>query len=220
MKKIAFIFSLFVAVSAWGQTSGNPAFASPFANAQAVATLTNQFGTNIVPANIPPMLAALENNIAQILPFLAALNDGFNFSNPNGVISGTTGMNSGAAPVTANFGTSIATNLSQNLGANFGVNVATPTTAVAPSTPVPLIPNGTALPSAVAANPASLIPGFGGSVNATAGAATTGPRDTLRALLILQNDLQRLLPLLNAINAGTGTTTTPGQTNSLTGSIR
>jgi len=220
MKRVAFIFSMLITASAWGQTSGNPAFVSPFANAQAVATLTNQFGTNIVPANIPPMLAALENNIAQILPFLAALNDGFNFSNPNGVISGTTGMNSGAAPVTANFGTSIATNLSQNLGVNLGVNVATPTTALVPSTPVPVVPNGTALPPAVASNPSSLIPGFGGSVNATGAAATTGPRDTLRALLILQNDLQRLLPLLNAINAGAAANSTSGLTNSVTGSVR
>ncbi|HWH68499.1 MAG TPA: hypothetical protein VNT26_03900, partial [Candidatus Sulfotelmatobacter sp.] len=51
---------------------------------------------------------------------------------------------------------------------------------------------------------------FGQPIGATAMPVT---RETLRALLVLQNDLERLLPLLDTLNTGTNRTTislTPG----------
>ena len=58
---------------------------------------------------------------------------------------------------------------------------------------------GTLTPTGVT-NAFGLAPGFGGPGNTL---ETTAPRDAIRTLFVLQTDLERLLPLLTALNGGT-----------------
>lgn len=200
MKRIILVLSIFIAARSWGQTAAQN-INTPFANARSLNLLTSQLGlgTNFAAVNLPAMLVALQNNLDQILPVLAAFNDAFDFTAANAANTGGTSVQPGPTGVTANFGTSLATNLGQNFGANlgtsFGTTVGTPTTAMVPSTTPPLVTNGLAL------TPPGVGLGFNGSVTNNAGVANS-PRDTLRALVILQDDLQRLLPLLSALNSG------------------
>jgi hypothetical protein len=198
MKKIFFSFlgSLIIAANSWGQSPAVGLIAPP-TNAIPLTSLASQFGTNI-PAELGPLLAALENNILQTLPLLAAVNDRVSLQTGNG----TAVVSSGNPTLAANLGTTLATNLSQSLAVNLGTSLATPTTALIPSAPVPMVNGGLAL------TPADVNTG-----TLTNGAAiATGTRDTLRALLILQNDMQRILPWLNAVNAGAAVTNSIGST--------
>ena len=68
----------------------------------------------------------------------------------------------------------------------------------------------TVVTNGLALTPPGVGTAFGATTNLAATVTTT--RDTLRALLILQNDMQRMLPWLNAINAGVGVTNTTGAT--------
>src|SRR5947208_861201 len=50
-----------------------------FTNAFGALSMTNQFGTNILPNELSPLLINLQNDLAQLLPALAAFNDSFDF---------------------------------------------------------------------------------------------------------------------------------------------
>jgi hypothetical protein len=133
--------------------------------------------TNATLVALSDALAALQNNLLQTLPLLTVFNDNFDF-----VSLGDNGAAARAATGTANFGSNLAT----NFAANFGVNASVPTggslfnTSPVVNRPVPA---AAGLPQGLPSVPVS--------------------RDSLRALLVLQSDIQRMLPIVNALNAGT-----------------
>lgn len=135
-------------------------------------------------------LAVLQTNLQQTLPALALFNNNFDFVSlgDNGV--GATAAGSPPGNFAANLGTNFAVNL--------GVNAAVPTGSS--------LFNTVANRNAAAA--AGLPQGF---------ASIPITRDTLRALLVLQSDIQRMLPVVNALTSGTPTS--PGSLTNLFGAI-
>jgi hypothetical protein len=136
-------------------------------------------------------LIVLQTNLQQTLPELARFNDNFDFRSLGD--NGQAGSANTAPP--GNF----SSNLGTNFAANFGVNAAVPTG----QSPNNTIANRTTVTAA------GLPQGF---------ANIPVTRDTLRALLVLQSDMQRMLPILNALN--TGTTEVPGSFTNLFGVVR
>ncbi|HWI57724.1 MAG TPA: hypothetical protein VNZ22_10895, partial [Bacillota bacterium] len=96
---------------------------------------------------------------------------------------GTGTLSSGLTNSATNLATSFGQNLATNLGTNFAIS-STGLSGTTSSTTNVLV-----------------VTGFG-SFPIT--------RDTLRGLLVLQNDIQRLLPLVDALNGGTNFSSTNG----------
>jgi hypothetical protein len=158
--------------------NGLLAFTNAFPN-MATFTFTNTFGTNIALTDLMTLLAQLQNDMQQVIPALAALNNQFEFANVTPTVQSSAVVGTNAA---------VAARLPG--GANlrrFG------TTARV------LTPTGVT-------NSLGLSPGFAASAGilATNPVAATVARDELRTLIILQNDLERSLPLVAALNGGVG----------------
>jgi hypothetical protein len=103
---------------------------------------------------------------------------------------------------------------SQNLAAPVAggpVNGATFSTAISGPPQTALSPTGVN-------NPQGLAPGFGGPVATNAFGTVVTTRDVVRDLIVLQNDLERLLPVLVTLNGSSlpaGFTNMIGSLNSL-----
>jgi hypothetical protein len=153
-----------------------------------VATSPGFVATNASLVALADALVVLQTNIQQTLPVLSVFNDNFDFVSfgDNGL-----GATASAAP-SGNFSANLAT----NFAANFAVNAATPTGASLFNT----VANRTT------SSAAGLPQGF---------ATVPVTRDTLRSLLVLQNDLQQVLPILEGLNGGT--TSNPGSFTNLFG---
>jgi hypothetical protein len=149
-----------------------------------------QATTNATLAALSDSLLALQANLQQTLPVLMLFNDNFDFVN----LADNT-----AAPSTANPPGNFSANLGTNFASNFAVNAAVPT---GPSLINSAPTRSTTIPVTAASQ------GFG---------AVPINRDALRALLVLQNDIQRMLPVLNALNGGT--TNFPGSFSNLVGVV-
>lgn len=137
-------------------------------------------------------LVILQTNLEQTLPVVSGFNDNFDFISLN-----DTGV---AFPVPGNF----ASNAGTNLAVNLGVNAAMPTGPGLFNTPLNratvIVPGSTAVP---------------GSAQGVSAVSFT--RDSLRALLILQSDIQRMLSVVNVLNSGM---TNPGGSANLVGAVR
>jgi len=130
--------------------------------------------TNATVAALSQTLLVLQTNVQYALPLLAYFNDNFDlFSFNDNNLAGN------VSPP----------NMSQNLATNFASNLAV-NTAVSTGPPLITTPVNRTTPQ-----PAGItaVPGF---------ASLPMSRDKLRALLILQSDMERLLPLLNEVNQG------------------
>jgi hypothetical protein len=186
-------------IQSWAQTALTPATPAispapvfvPSSPVLAPTATTPAFvSTNASLIALADALVVLQTNLQQTLPVLSTFNDNFDFVSlgDNGL-----GATSAAAPH-GNFSANLATNFAVNLG----VNAAMPT--------------GSSLFNTVAnrvnASAAGLPQGF---------ATVPITRDTLRALLVLQSDMQRMLPVLNALN--NGTTNSPGNFTNLFGVV-
>lgn len=143
--------------------------------------------TNATLAALSDSLMILQTNIEQALPVLINFNDSFDFASLLG---------NGTASTAANPPGNFAVNDGVNFAVNDGVNSAV-------STGPPLI---TSRPTPTAQVPAGVSQG-------TPPILVT--RDVLRALVVLQSDMQRMLPVLNALNGGT--TNLPGGFGALFG---
>ena len=165
----------------------------------------NQFGTNVVPANFETSLAALQNNIQQLLPLLANFNDAVDFSSLSASLQAfpTNGTGSTApAPVSGqNLSTRTANDFSTLLSRDVSTRPAgTPpngtfSTAITTPTQPALVPSPTGV-----SNPSGLAPGFSGTITTNAFGTAVTARDVVRDLIVLQNDLERLLPVLVTLN--------------------
>ena len=179
-----------------------------FTNAGGLFSATNQFGTNLLPADLGPLLADLQVNLQQLLPLLASVNNNFaSFTLPGATPTGA----SAAVPITgANLSGNSSADVSSSRGVNQSANLSTP---VGGGT-LPLAPATTALGNNAAAG--SLFPPSAtGATNAIglppgtfAGAAGTNffmnpaALNALNALIILQNDVQRMLPVVAGLTGG------------------
>jgi hypothetical protein len=162
----------------------------------------NRFGTNAVPSNLDTGLAALQNDIQQMLPVLQNFNDNVAFSALSAALqTASTGGSTTPVPLSGqNLSTRTSSDLStlssQNLAAPVAagpVNGGSFSTAISGAPPTALSPTGVN-------NPLGLAPGFGGPVATNAFGTPITARDVVRDLIVLQNDLERLLPVLVTLN--------------------
>jgi len=144
--------------------------------------------TNLSIAALSGQIARFQNDLEQLLPLLNAFNNSFDFITTGSAFPSTSASNPGGA---ANSGANLAANLGSNLGSNLGANVS--------------VPAGESLAGNAATNALGFPPGLGV-------APITG--ETLRALIVLQSDLERLRPTLDSLNGSTnnfiGIGLTPG----------
>ncbi|HTL55083.1 MAG TPA: hypothetical protein VL361_05355 [Candidatus Limnocylindrales bacterium] len=139
--------------------------------------------TNFSVAGLSQLLAELQVRIQQVLPVLNSFNNSFDFI--------SVGSNTNAAGLS---GTEA--NFSSSLGANSAAHESVQlSTSVAVST----LNSG----SASSLNAFGLPPGLG---------VAPVTSETLRSLLVLENDIERMLPTLNALNGGTNALTGIGLT--------
>jgi hypothetical protein len=139
--------------------------------------------TPVTPASMAALstaLTALQTNVLDTLPLLKFFNDNYNF-----------GDNFAPVPPPGN----MSVNMGTNYAGNFGVNMAVSTGVSlfnAPVVKTPVVPGGV-----------TTVPGF------ASGLPVPPPvsRDTLRALVILQSDMERLLPLLDQLNSSAANST-------------
>lgn len=131
--------------------------------------------TNATLLSLADALVVLQTNLQQTLPVLSTFNDNFDFA--------SFGDNGQAATAAGGPPGNFSANLATNFAVNLGVNAAVPTGGS--------LFNGVA--NRTAASAAGLPQGF---------ATVPVTRDTLRALLVLQSDIQRMLPILNGLNGG------------------
>ena len=178
-----------------------------FTNAFGSLNMTNQFGTNILPAELSPLLVNLQNDLAQLLPALAAFNDSFDFAGLGQPASGTSSQ-SGV-----------------NLGSNLSGNFSTPPAGINAGQNFSTVTGGTASRTSAVGTNANVVAALSGTnSNASAFANSTiiglsgASRDSLRALIILQNDVQRLLPLVSGLNGSPVENLLGGLTNSVASS--
>jgi hypothetical protein len=181
------------------------------------------FQTNVVPANLNTGLAALQNDIQQILPVLANFNDTVAFPALTSVtLAANTGGSTTPVPLSgqnlsartsANFSTVSSQNFSTISSQSSAVQVSAPvggtfSTAITGPPQPALTPTGVANPLGFAPNVST--------VTTNAFGAVVTPTDVIRDLIVLQNDLERLLPVLVTLNGSslpTGFTNTIGSLN-------
>ena len=168
--------------------------AIPVTNAFTDFAFTNQFGTNFTAGNLPVVLANLQNDLNQALTLLAEFNANLGLGGGQG-LQLTTTPDQGAPGGPANFAQNLASSAGANLSANLAANVATPTAPNTVGTPA-LAPPPTGVTNAL-----GLSTSFGGGIGTNISSQTVAP-DTARLLIMLQNDMERLLPNLAAFTGG------------------
>ncbi len=156
----------------------------------------NRSGTNAVPANFGTGLATLQNDIQQLLPLLANFNDAVDFAALNNALqpSATNGPGSSTTPAPVS-GQNLSTRTSADFSTLLSSDVSTRTAITTPTQPA-VVPSPTGVN-----NPFGLAPGFGGPITTNAFGTAVTARDVVRDLIVLQNDLERLLPVLVTLNA-------------------
>jgi hypothetical protein len=180
----------------------------------------NQSGTNVVPANFGTGLATLQNDIQQLLPLLASFNDSVDFAALSAALqSSATNATGSTAPVPVS-GQNLSTRTSSDFSTLLSRDVSTRTAATPANGSFPTAISTPGQPSIVPSptgvnNPFGLAPGFGGPITTNAFGTAVTARDVVRDLIVLQNDLERLLPVLVTLN---GSSLPPGFTN-MVGSI-
>jgi hypothetical protein len=182
------------------------------------------FQTNVVPATVNTGLAALQNDIQQLLPVLATFNDRDAFPALSSVaLAANTGGSTTPVPVSGqNLSTrtsvDFATISSQNLSTLSSQSLAAPVSGSAAGGNFSTAITGPAQPALTPTgvmNPLGLAPNVS-TVTTNAFGAIVTPADVIRDLIVLQNDLERLLPVLVTLNGSSlpsGFTNTVGSLN-------
>jgi hypothetical protein len=233
MKSMISLLVVVVGVSASAQLAPSSSLNAGASNFSPVAPgFDNVFGTffrstNVVPANLNTGLAALQNDIQQLLPALANFNDNAALSALIGALQSSATVPTGGASVpvplsgqnlSTRTSSDFSTLLSQDVSARVG---GTPpngsfSTAIGAPTQPALTPSPTGVN-----NRFGLAPGFGGPVTNAFGTVVTA-QNVIRDLIVLQNDLERLLPVLVTLNGSSlpaGFTNTVGSVNNSSSSL-
>ncbi len=241
MKKLFVLLSLFTSAALYAQTT-TPQALPGFTNLLG-PFLTNRIGGNLVAGDLSPLLANLENSLLQILPALTAFNNSFDLV-PAGGVGGTNSLTNGAGAVGAattttsssnggnNFSSLASTSLASAQGTSLGQDLSSilggTGTAIAPDSPALTPTTGANASTTTTTGPNGVtIPGGFAGLFGTNTFGFTNTRDALRALLVLQADVERMLPIVDALNGANltiitnrnlttpaltrGTTTTSGQ---------
>jgi hypothetical protein len=176
---------------------------------------TNQFGNGFASTPLNQLLIQLQFDLTQIYPVVVSINNSFDFNvavtnavGSNGTF-GNSGIASPATPGTVSTSAN-ASALGQDLSSGTALGGRSPTlggssTALGGGVSPALTPNTTTTTGTVA----------GGSAAVTNGLAFSSTRDVLRALLLLQDDIERMLPLINALNGGNAASLNTLFTNNL-----
>jgi len=171
---------------------------------------TNGVGTNFVAGDFSALMLSLQNNMQQLLPILAAMNGSLlenntNLTNLGGTnLAGTT--NAGTAVPNNNAtrvanGALLSRDLSTRLSQDLSTRVGSTTTTL-PNTPAtPTSINGTNT-SVLMASAANAPVGFAAGAGTNTLVLTSAQQDAVRALIVLQNDLERTLPIVASLNGG------------------
>ena len=195
--------------------SGLPGFDNSFA-----PFFTNQFPNGLTTGNLNQLLLNLQVDLSQIWPVLAAVNDSVDFTSTGGtnVTAGSTNffpgstVTPGSSPTPGRSSGNASTLLSSSSAANLGTSLGQDLSgiiggrATAASPPSPALGTAGASPAispivtGASTNSAGLTPGFVGT-----GFTFASSRDVFRALIVLQADVERMLPLVNALNGGNPT---------------
>jgi hypothetical protein len=199
MKRMLYLFvAALASATAWAQTGSGTATAA--AQLPGTAGFTNQFGIGYTVNDLSLVLGTMQTNFEIALPVIEAFNNSFDFANVGvgniGVAPGSpVPSGSVAAPgANRNFSTSMGNNFANSQSASRGASVATPTTGV-PSPAAGAMTTSSALTSS-----AQPITGF---------AATPITRERLRALLVLQEEMEETLSVLQGLNNDTNTVVAP-----------
>lgn len=179
-----------------------------FSSQMSAAGSTNAFGgfglTNFGTVNATDLgfaLRTVQNDVQQALSLLSAFNANVGFAGAGVVPTTAAAPSTGTAGGAAN----LAQNLAGNTAANVSVNVANPGAGAPAATP----PTAFASPINAAVPATALSPIFGGVTNIAGlpvgsfgpnGSGSEASGSTLRLLIVLESDLERILPELGAIN--------------------
>jgi len=167
---------------------------------------TNQLSQNpLGGGNLNAALLNLQATLVNAWPLVASFNNNFDFStlaSNAGAGTATTNSLSGGTTVgpPGNLSTLLGGNTSTGLGTSLGQDLST----IIGGGGTALSPGGTALGPAPSLTPTGvtnsqgLQPSFAGNT-----LAFSNERDVLRAMLLLQDDIERILPLVNGLNGGT-----------------
>ncbi len=162
---------------------GTPALSVPLPAPAAAQVVATPLATNL--SAVATLLVNLQTATEDLLPWLTNFNNSFDFATLPTAAPAGFGVVSPGAAFRGNFSLALASNFFAEANIGSGPGVTNLEGAAAPSVP----PNAFPLPA-----------GYANSIQS---------RDTLRALLILQDDLQRLLPTLAALNGSTNSAIAP-----------
>jgi hypothetical protein len=219
MKELLTLFLLLSICAVVAQT-GQPTPSAPsaaYSNAPGFTNypgswFTNSSGTNSFSADFAARLLNLQHEMEQLLPILQSLNDATLLSNSNllsglGYGPGGSLSNSyGYAEPTGNPGSAVnqssATNPIPAFSTTFPGGSTITTLPDTPATPTSVNGTNTATLMAIARNRLAGGIGFYGSDATNVFSLTPAQQNALRSLILLQNDLERTLPIVNSINSG------------------
>ena len=156
---------------------------TPSTPAISTPAVAGSSSTNFSIPGLAQLLVGVKLQLEQALPVLNAFNNSFDFISA-GSLTNTTEISSTGA----NFSSSRGANFSSSAGANLGSTVAVPTFNTQ---------SGSGL------NAFGLPPGLG---------VAPVTSETLRALLVLEDDIERMLPTLNVLTGSTNISNANGLT--------
>jgi len=178
---------------------------------------TNQVGSNLISADLGPILANLQNDIQQAMPLLIAFignAQSGNFTNETSA-AGTTPTSSAVTRPTGNSSGLVSQNFSslnsRDVSTHFPIAPAGAAQTPASTTQAGAV--GFLSPTGVT-NSTGLRPGFGALFDANGFPVVSNPDEVFRQLVILEDDMERMLPIVVALNGGSLTTLTGAVTNS------
>lgn len=171
---------------------------------------TNGVGTNFVAGDFNALMLSLQNDMQQLLPILAAMNGSLLANNTNLLNLGATNLTTTNASVAmpnnnatrvangALLSRDLSTRVSQDLSTRVGSTTTTlPNT---PATPTSINGTNTSVLMGQANNGATI--GFAAGAGTNSLVLTSAQQDAVRALIVLQNDLERTLPIVATLNGG------------------
>ncbi len=181
--------------------SGLPGFNNSFG-----PIFSNQLSSNALSGgSLNTALLNLQAALVNAWPLVASFNNNFDFNaaaTNAGAGLGTTNSLTAAtgAGTSGNLSTLLSGNTSSGLGTSLGQDLST----IIGGRGTALSPGNTALGTAPNLTPTGVTNSFGLQPNfGTNTLAFSTQREVLRAMLLLQDDIERMLPLVNALNGGT-----------------
>jgi hypothetical protein len=182
-------------LSASPVNSGLPGFNNTFG-----PLFTNQPSSLLSGGNLNAALLNLQAALANAWPLVASFNNNFDFTtisaSPGTTSTASTGTSTGTSAIPS---TLLGGNVSTGLSTSLGLDLST----IAGGGGSALSPGGTVLGPPANLSPTGVTNSFGLQPSFDTNAlAFTSQRDVLRAMLLLQDDIERALPLVNGLNGG------------------